>query len=128
MNTLTRSKPLTGEQVMSTVCDYFHFSPSDIRGRRRTVRIALARHIICYLCRELTDHSFADIGELIERDHGSAMWGVNRIKEHLASGDESAIRDTIIDLRRQMRHENETRQAEAEATRHKLPEQPLTYS
>jgi chromosomal replication initiation ATPase DnaA len=41
-----------------------------ILGRRRTARIAWARHVCCWLARELTDMEFQDIGDCLgEKSH-----------------------------------------------------------
>lgn len=58
-------------------------SKREIMGRRRTRRIAHARHAICYLARLLSKMSYEEIGILLGRDHSTIIYAVDQITEQV---------------------------------------------
>ena len=54
---------LTEEKIIACVSDYYSLTPSQLTGKIRTSRIAMARHIAMYLDREMLDTPFIKIGE-----------------------------------------------------------------
>jgi hypothetical protein len=71
---------------MEVLKAYPAVKPRDIDSRRRSVPIALARHIVMYLARELTGMSLPEIGRRIGgRDHSTVFHAVNKIERMIKS-------------------------------------------
>ncbi len=78
------SPVLTFDQVMDEVSEHFSVSVSDLKSRRRTQAIAEPRQVGMYLCRQLTNRSYADIGqEFGGRDHSTVMHAEQKIQSVL---------------------------------------------
>ena len=62
------------------MADYFNVKVSDLRAKKRTVSIVRPRQIAMYLVRELTSHSFPEIGEFFGgKDHTTVLHSCNKI-------------------------------------------------
>jgi chromosomal replication initiator protein len=80
---------LTIPQVIEVTARFYDLSSKDLTGRRRTIEVALARHVAMYLVRELTDASLSQIGDAFGgRDHTTVLHGCGRIAESIESDDE----------------------------------------
>jgi chromosomal replication initiator protein len=64
---------LTLEVIEDVVCKNYNVDLSDLRSRDRHAPIATPRHIAMYLMRELTAHSFKEIGKRFKRSHATAL-------------------------------------------------------
>lgn len=85
-NIVTETKPLviTGETIQQVVSDYYKVDITALKSKRRTKDIVLPRQIAMYLCRELTDLSLPQIGELFGgRDHTTVLHAYEKIEETL---------------------------------------------
>ncbi len=83
-----KTEVISLDRVQKTVAEHFNISISDLKSKRRTKAIAYPRQIAMYLSRELTDCSFADIGEAFGgRDHSTVIHGTNKIDAQLAEED-----------------------------------------
>ncbi|MCL2882285.1 MAG: chromosomal replication initiator protein DnaA [Coriobacteriia bacterium] len=75
-------KPITIAQIQAEVCRYFSINHTDLIGSKRKYEIVFPRHIAMYLCQELTDSSFPQIGRAFGgKDHTTVMHAVNKIKK-----------------------------------------------
>jgi chromosomal replication initiator protein len=54
---------ITPSRIMEAVVKSFNITPSDLRGSKRDESTALARHVLMYLIRQMTDCSLSDIGK-----------------------------------------------------------------
>ena len=92
---------LTIEKIIAKVADYYSMTPSQLTGRIRVARIAMARHIAMYLIRDLLDAPFSKIGEAFGgKDHATVINGVKKVENSLASDPDMAI--AISDLKRRL--------------------------
>lgn len=74
----TRETPI--ERIRNAVAVYFHLEIAELCGKRRLRRIAYPRQIAMYLCRELTQGSFPQIGYAFGgRDHTTVMHAHHKI-------------------------------------------------
>jgi chromosomal replication initiator protein len=81
------------------VADYFHLSPNDLKGKKRSHTIVRARHIAMYLIRTLTEYSFTDIGEDFGgRDHSTVLVSCEKIETECRT--DSNLYSTIENLKR----------------------------
>ncbi|MCD6574750.1 chromosomal replication initiator protein DnaA [Candidatus Aerophobetes bacterium] len=76
------SKLITPEGIQQSVAKYYKLKETQLRGKKRVKSIALPRQVAMYLCRELTDCSFPEIGEKFGgKDHTTVMHAWRKIKE-----------------------------------------------
>lgn len=76
-----KNAPIEPITIIETVAKEFDVKPEDIRGRRKTNDITLARHVSMYITRELTNLSYPGIGYEFGRDHSSVIYACDKIKE-----------------------------------------------
>lgn len=70
--------------LIKTICDYFQVEPEKLGNKSRKAHPVLARHVLCYLGRDL-GFSYYQLGKMVGRDHSTAIHGRNRIL-HLLNG------------------------------------------
>jgi chromosomal replication initiator protein len=66
--------------IVQEVCNQFRLTPAEIFSKSRIARIALGRMIAIYLCRLITNSSFARIGDVFDRDHSTVMHAIQHIE------------------------------------------------
>mgnify|MGYP000687020199 CR=1 FL=1 len=68
--------------IIRTVADFYKLSTSDLKGKKRSKNIALARQVAMYIIRETTDYSTTEIGsEFNGRDHTTVMHSCQKIED-----------------------------------------------
>lgn len=68
------------DAIQKTVADYYKIKVADIFSKKRTRAIARPRQIAMWLCREVTSHSFPEIGDAFGgRDHTTVIHAVKTI-------------------------------------------------
>ncbi len=78
-------KKITVEAVQKEVERYYQVSHADLVGKKRSRNIAYARHVAIYLCRQMIDIPYNDIGKRFNRDHSTIMTSVEKIEEKTKS-------------------------------------------
>lgn len=91
------SKRLDAEQIQAAVQDFFKISHADLVGKKRTRNIMYARQMGIYLCRQILDLPYNDIGKKFNRDHSTVMHSVQQIEEKMR--DSREMREEIEALR-----------------------------
>jgi len=92
---------LTIDQVLDIVAAYFGLRVDDLKGPRRTKKIASARHIAMYLARDLTDMSLPQIGRSLGgRDHSTILHGYAKIAGLFEKDD--SIRRQILEIKNRL--------------------------
>ena len=66
-------------QIQGIVARKYGYTQADLQSERRDLKVARARHIAMYLCKQMTHHSYVKIGETFNRDHSTAMNGIGKI-------------------------------------------------
>jgi chromosomal replication initiator protein len=74
------SQEISSETIMDETAKYFGLGREDLVSKSRSRPLTTARHIAMYLLRELTGLSLIKIGELFERDHSTALHGIQKIE------------------------------------------------
>lgn len=96
---------LDASEIIDQVADYFRLSSDDLLSRTRKQAVAEARQIAMYLCRELTDESYAHIGSRFGgRDHSTVIHAHRKIDEALES--DTGLRDDISSLESRLRNQS----------------------
>jgi chromosomal replication initiator protein len=71
---------ITLDEVIRAAAARFGVKLSDLKSKKKSKNIVLARQAAMFLCRSLTNASFPDIGEKIGgRDHSTVIYAVNKI-------------------------------------------------
>ena len=95
------SKRLTIADIQKEVGAFYKVSLADLVGKKRTRNIIYARQIAIYLCRQMLDLPFNDIGKKFNRDHSTVMYSVTNIEEKMKENRE--LREELETLRQIIR-------------------------
>lgn len=77
-------KVISCDFIKETVAKYFSIDKEELSGSKRSNDIAFPRQIAMYLCREIANMSFPQIGnEFGNRDHSTVMHGYNKISKEI---------------------------------------------
>ncbi len=82
-----RSSTVDMETIQQTVAQHFGVEPAALTGKSRRAEIVVARQVAMYLCRQVTNQSYADIGQQFGRDHSTVMYACSKIADLLGSED-----------------------------------------
>lgn len=77
------SRNLSVEDIQREVESFFKVSHADLLSSKRSRSIAYPRQIAIYLCRQLLDLPYEDIGQKFNRDHSTAIYAVTNIETRL---------------------------------------------
>ena len=92
-----KPKEITPSLIINVVAEHFGVKVEDITSKRRNSEFVQPRQVVMYLCRELTDTSFADIGKMLgKKDHTTIIHGVNKIASEINSNEELRNKIDII--------------------------------
>ena len=68
------------DNIQKTVADYYKIKVAELFSKKRTRAIARPRQVAMWLCREVTSHSFPEIGDAFGgRDHTTVIHAVKTI-------------------------------------------------
>lgn len=82
--------------ILRTVGDYYGIKPELITENSRTEKIAKARQMSFYLARMMTDASFPQIGDFLNRDHSTVVHGFYKIVNDLQSSPELRMAEIYL--------------------------------
>jgi chromosomal replication initiator protein len=89
------------DDIQEAVAARFHVKVSDMKSRRRSKTLVHPRQIAMYLCRELTDSSFPEIGRHFGgKDHTTIIHACKQITK--AKDNDSALTSTLESLKNQI--------------------------
>ena len=95
------SKRLTVEDIQKEAEQFYKVSHADIIGPKRARNITHARQVAIFLCRDLLDIPYEDIGKKFNRDHSTAMYSVRNIEEKMREN--RVLREEMETLKQQIR-------------------------
>ena len=79
-----KEKVISSEFIQETVAKYFSIDKKDLAGDKRSNNIAFPRQIAMYLCREVANMSFPQIGiDFGKRDHSTVMHAHKKIEKEI---------------------------------------------
>jgi chromosomal replication initiator protein len=88
-----RGRQITIENIQKTVADYYKIKVAEMYSKKRSRNFARPRQIAMALARELTNHSFPEIGEAFgSRHHTTVMHACDEM-EQLRQNDTTIARD-----------------------------------
>jgi len=98
---LARPNPISVEQIMQVVAEFYGIESSALRGQSRSKELVRSRHIAMFLAREQADASLPQIGSAMGgRDHTTILYGVNKITEEIEQND--TLRREVLSIRERL--------------------------
>lgn len=92
-----KPKKITPTLIIEVVAEHFGVKVEDITSKKRNSEFVLPRQVVMYLCRELTDTSYTNIGKLLQKkDHTTIMHGVDKIASEIQTNEELKNKIAII--------------------------------
>jgi chromosomal replication initiator protein len=96
-----KKKIITMDDIEEAVAERFHVKIAEIRSRRRSKTLVHPRQIAMYLCRELTDASFPEIGRHFGgKDHTTIIHACKQIAK--AKESDGGLKATLDSLKDQI--------------------------
>ena len=81
---LKSEKVISSDFIKETVAKYFSINKNDLASEKRSNDIAFPRQIAVFLCRDVANMSFPQIGkDFGDRDHSTVMHAYNKIKKEV---------------------------------------------
>jgi chromosomal replication initiator protein len=68
------------ERILKFVCNYYDISEKAMSREFRDKEIVKARQMYCFLSYQFAGGTMSSIGKLINRDHTTVVYAVNKIK------------------------------------------------
>ena len=89
------------EKIQKAVADHFGITIEDLKGKRRSNKIAYPRQLGMYLCRMETNETFPKIGlEFGGRDHSTVIFACDKIEKELKTDEKLKL--TINEIKNKM--------------------------
>lgn len=77
-------RPATPQAIIARVAETFFLTPEDIAGNSRQSKVARARQIAMYLCRELLGVSLSSLGRYFNgKNHATVLYACKKIKKSM---------------------------------------------
>ena len=78
------NKPITAPDIIRVVATHYGLKSSDLKQKSNAQTIAFPRQVAMYLCKELTELSYPEIGKhFSDKHHSTVMYSVQQIKRKL---------------------------------------------
>jgi chromosomal replication initiator protein len=97
---LARPVTLSPAEIVEEVARFYNLDPELLRGRGRSKKIARSRQIAMYLAREETQASLPQIGDVLDRDHTTILYGYEKISQQIEEDDK--LRRDILNIRERL--------------------------
>ena len=69
--------------IIEKVCSYFGITLQDLTSKKKPAQIVKARHLAVYMIKIKMDMPYVKIGELINRDHTSCIYAMDKVEAEL---------------------------------------------
>ncbi len=95
------TKVITSKLIMQVVCKFFNIKVQDMVSNKRSNNVAFPRQIAMYLCREIANMSFPNIGkDFGGRDHSTVLHAYSKITNEYNNNPET--KDLIEDIKKSL--------------------------
>ncbi len=96
-----KRKVITAEDIQEAVASRFQVKISDLKSKRRTKTLVYPRQIAMFLCRDMTDASFPEIGrDFGGKDHTTIIHACKQMKK--AQETDATLRTTLESLKEEI--------------------------
>ena len=75
----------TVDKIFAAVYNKYNVTKEEIKGKNRVKNVAWARHVTIYLIRQITELSFPDIGDIVDKDHATVIYSKNLVEKKITS-------------------------------------------
>lgn len=90
-------KEITPKLIINIVAEHYNVDPADITSKKRNQEFAQPRHVVMYLCRQLTDYPYNQIAKILgKKDHSTVIHGYDKIKNDLLENEELKNKIDVI--------------------------------
>lgn len=94
-------KTITPVKIKEVVSKYYNIKVSDLESSKRTNKVAYPRQIAMYLCRNMTEHSFPQIGKIFgDRHYTTVMHACEKIQAELKT--DSNLKEIIEAIKKKI--------------------------
>ncbi|MBE7558509.1 chromosomal replication initiator protein DnaA [bacterium] len=77
------------DKIQKKVAEHFRVKTADILGANRSRMYVVPRQVAMYLCKQLTRHSYPEIGTFFgKKDHTTVMHACRKVEQMMADNDE----------------------------------------
>ncbi len=83
-----KEKDITVEYILKVVAEFFGIKVNELKSKKKSKQIAIARQVAMYLSRYLTKMSYPHIGEKFGKDHSTVIHAENQIKKKIQTDTE----------------------------------------
>jgi chromosomal replication initiator protein len=103
----SENKPITATEIIRVVAAHYGLKASDLKQKNNAQTIAFPRQVAMYLCKELTDLSYPEIGKHFAggsekgKHHSTVMYSVQQVKRKMENDPQFAR--TVESLQKQFR-------------------------
>ncbi len=96
------NKPITAVEILKVVAAHYGIKVSDLKSKSNARPIAYPRQVAMYMCKELTDLSYPEIGKIFNnKHHSTVMYSVEKIDQ--MKDDNADLARTLENLAKQFR-------------------------
>ena len=96
------NKPITPADILKVVAAHYGIKVSDLKSKSNARPIAYPRQVAMYICKELTDLSYPEIGKIFNnKHHSTVMYSVEKIDQLIQ--DDQQVARTVEMLTKQFR-------------------------
>jgi chromosomal replication initiator protein len=96
------NKPITAVEIIKVVAAHYGIKVTDLKSKSNARPIAYPRQVAMYMCKELTDLSYPEIGKIFNnKHHSTVMYSVEKIDQLIQ--DDQQVARTIDMLTKQFR-------------------------
>ena len=90
-----KKRELTPDVLASKVADHFGVTVKDLKGNARNQKVAKARQVALYLCREMLKMSYESIGEFFNKKHSTVIYSCRDVVGEKIKTDNNLVK--VID-------------------------------
>ncbi len=92
-----KEKTITSDAIQRAVADHFQIKLTELKSKKRTKNLVMPRQVAMYLCRDLTNLSYPEIGKYFGgKDHTTVIHACRQIEKMKEK--ESRLKDAIETL------------------------------
>ena len=96
------NKPITAAEILKVVAAHYGIKVSELKSKSNSRPIAYPRQVAMYLCKNLTDLSYPEIGKVFNnKHHSTVMYSVEKIDQLMQ--DDQQLARTLDMLTKQFR-------------------------
>ena len=75
------------EIILGNICRVAGISKDKVQSKSRKAEYVLIRQVYSYVARQITGHSFREIGELVGVSHSNTLQAVNKVENYIKTKD-----------------------------------------